>query len=55
MVMCLRNMQPVAMGFPIARPRLYIIGVRKPSTCLRKGGIGLYKTFCIPYSKDLCP
>ena len=30
MVMCLRNMQPVAMGFPIARPRLYIIGVRKP-------------------------
>lgn len=30
LVMCLRNLQPTIMGFPIARPRFYIIGVRKP-------------------------
>ena len=33
MILCLRNLNPVIMGFPMARPRFYIIGIRKPVQC----------------------
>lgn len=29
-ILCLRNLNPIIMGFPMARPRFYIIGVRQP-------------------------
>ena len=38
MVMCLRNLQPTTMGFPIARPRFYIIGIRKPCNVTEEEG-----------------
>lgn len=30
-IFCLRNMTPVGAGYPMARPRFYILGIRKPA------------------------
>jgi len=45
MILCLRNLNPIMMGYPMARPRFYIIGIRQPVQFTKEDAQGAVQRF----------